>query len=212
MANKKYKHSKKIIVGILSLVIISVAGIGIALTITDNRNSNKTAEVSDKPSFHYDSAKSPGWYSGGNRWPNLDDYEGGQVTEDDLEVASISVSKGEQGKPSDCFVNYFYWDKPIDDPVIALQKMKAFTIGESKTLTLEDSATHVVSIDTPDGTKEFQLHQYTLAGQGSEQLAKGAQFGYIPVSKGYIEIRGYCNESSQLAATLPAVQSVSLKG
>jgi hypothetical protein len=210
MVNKTYSYSKKLIISISALVVIGAIGVGVMFIITNNRELVKTAEVSDKPAFHYDRATSPGWYGGVNNWPNMDDYTGDQIAKDDLPVVSTTVSQGESGKPSDCFVNYFYWDKQID-PVVALEEMKKFTVGAGDALYLETITTHTISMDTPEGVKEFQLHQYNLAGSGSDQVAKGAEFGFVPLSKGYIDIRGYCNQSSQLSTTLPAILSVSLK-
>lgn len=106
----------------------------------------------------------------------------------------------------DCFVSTEY--KPGTVTVSArLQKIQTdltsmgYTITPNETLTIE--------LRSNEGPKQYQLHQYAVAGVGSAGQVKGAQeYGYLQLSDGYVEIEGYCDATDQLPATLPALQAI----
>ena len=59
-------------------------------------------------------------------------------------------------------------------------------------------------MDTPEGSKELTLSQYDLQGAEGEKMLRGAAFGYVDLSKSYIEVRAYCDTAEDLnILTLP---------
>lgn len=195
---------------IVGLIATAVAGIWILAQDEPTTKAQDKNTQQQKPAFVFDKTKAPGWWSGGNNWPDIKDYEGNQMTKEDLPVADLSASQGEPNKPSDCSVSYFYWDK-IVDPAQALVAMEERSIKGTTNVQLIPRGVHPLKIDTPEGTKEYQLHKYEFTGAGSSTFAKGAQFGYIPLTKGHIEIRSYCNTADQLPDTVTPLTAVSLK-
>lgn len=207
---KNKKHAILVSLLILSLIAAAVAGIWILAQDEPTTKAQDKNTQQQKPAFVFDKTKAPGWWSGGNNWPDIKDFTSGHVTKDDISVASISVGQGEYGKPGNCFVDYYYWDKNVD-PTQALIAMEERSIKGMTNVQLTPRGVHPLKIDTPEGTKEYQLHQYEFTGAGSSTFAKGAQFGYIPLTKGHIEIRSYCNTADQLPNTATPLTAVSLK-
>lgn len=59
---------------------------------------------------------------------------------------------------------------------------------------------------------QYQLYRYTVSGKGSGgQLYGGQEFGYVPLSNGYVFVQGYCNTVDQLPSTISALQAITVK-
>lgn len=66
-----------------------------------------------------------------------------------------------------------------------------------------------LSMDTPEGDKSYQLHQYHSDNK-SGNYKSGVSQGYISLDSGHIDIRAICNESSQLDEVLPVLKAIRL--
>lgn len=202
------KH-KKVFVITLVILLAFASILTVVLTQSSNRPLQNTGAANNKPSFHFDSLRATGWSSSGNIRQDFRDYTGGQVTKDDLATAQISISQGAPNKPANCFIDYYYWEKAVN-PAIALAEMKQRSVEGDADVMLNSLGIQTLTISTPDGIKELELNQYEFTGPGSKTRAKGVQFGYLPLSNGYIEVRSYCNTTEQLTDALPALRAVSL--
>jgi hypothetical protein len=75
--------------------------------------------------------------------------------------------------------------------------------------TITPVATQTMTIQTDSGSRQYQLQQSSVTSPaGTSQVLGGQEFGYLPLSSGYLYIEGYCNTSAELAATIPALQAV----
>ena len=202
-------NKKRTLIG--SVIALLILGCFVIVALWNTKRQTEAVDsVTSGPMFHFDKSKAPGWWSDGNVVQNASDFTGGQVTKDNLASSLITINQGERGKSSDCFVTYYYWDKPVD-PSVALAKMEKQSVGESSSVVLVPLRTQMATIDTNVGKKELQIHQYEFTGSGSATRAKGVQFGYISLDKGHIEMRGYCNKADQLIDTVSALQSIVFK-
>lgn len=211
LKDKKLRKNKisVLVVTVGLLVVASVTG-GVLFYGKNKALADTKASNTDKPTFMFDETKAPGWWSGGNNWPDIKDYTGGQVTETDLPVASISVGQGESGSMGDCFVDYYLQKQTLSDVAAAVSEMEKRSVDGGDNITLSPLGVQAIKIETLDGVKTYQLHQYEVTGAGNTKRAKGVQFGYMPLKSGRIEVRSYCNEADQLDETLPAIKAVRL--
>jgi len=93
----------------------------------------------------------------------------------------------------------------------ALKAVTAYSADESSDLSIKLLGMKIVTMETSEGQKEFQLHQYEFSGQDSKSMAKGAQFAYVPLKDGYIEIKSQCETAAELAGSELALSAVGLK-
>ena len=66
-------------------------------------------------------------------------------------------------------------------------------------------------MDTPEGSKNYKLHYYDYGGKSSDLTKHGNAIGYVSLTRGHIEVRSICTETSQLDETLPILQAVRLE-
>ena len=105
-----------------------------------------------------------------------------------------------------CFVSAEHKTGVLNEAA-ELQKLQDVSVNGGYTST--PGAVIVASIQTSAGPKQYQLHQYSVTGTGSGGKVKGGnEFGYVPVTSGYLEIKGYCDVADSLPATIPALQAV----
>ena len=204
MQNKKSRKSRLVLV--ISAVVIS-SFVAFGLFLFWNYSSTTKADEIRKPSFSFDIAASPGWWSRGNNWPNINDYTGDQIPKAELPVADINVSKGAQDRPGECFVMAFYNKGSVDINATLKQRESGMVLGEKDPSILKQVAVVTQRIETPEGTKEYSLYQYDL---DKPQVQRGNEFGIIPLSDGYIEVRGICATADQLQSTFSAVSAIKL--
>lgn len=161
-------------------------------------------------SFSFDGTKAPGWWSGTDNWPSVQQQGGDQATIKNPTIVQMSVAQGSPTKPGACFVMYFYKKGSINIGN-TLNDMKASVTKGDAGLVLDESNAITLTINTFEGTKRLQLHQYSLSGSPGNTTTRGIEFGLAQLGDGYIEIRGYCEIAAQIDDTLPALNSVSLK-
>ena len=65
-------------------------------------------------------------------------------------------------------------------------------------------------MNTPEGDKEYQLHQYDTNNK-DDTYKKGTALGFISLSNGHIEVRSTCWQASQLDDTLPVLRAIRLE-
>jgi len=122
----------------------------------------------------------------------------------------MNINAGTATQPGTCFIMHFYKAGSID-VTAALQALKTESAGDTEGLLFTELATHPMTINTSEGTKDYTLYQYEFSGPASKSMAKGSQFAYVPLKDGYIEIKGYCEVASDLANTIPAFSAVGFK-
>jgi len=192
---------------VLSAGIVTFGGFYVADAVQPQEKAGTQVE---RPSFTFDAAIAPDWFSGANYWPDANEYTGNQVTEADLPVVSMTVNLGTATKPGPCFITYSYKNGPID-VAAEIKNIEIFSVNKSEGLILSKLGEKSVTMKTSEGSKDYQINQYEFAGPGSSSMAKGAQFAYIPLKDGHVEIRGYCETAEQLADTMPALLAVGFK-
>jgi len=159
-----------------------------------------TSSASAAPAFSFDTQKAPGWWTPGNYNASADEA---------APIASITAFQGEKGATTNsCFVMAFYQKGDIDAASELQARKDGLVIGDAKA-TIEMLGASQQTMQTPEGLKEYTLHQFNLLT--ASQVQKGNEFGFIKLSDSYIELRGICPTGDMLAATVPALNALSLK-
>lgn len=105
-----------------------------------------------------------------------------------------------------CFTSLEY-KTGVVDPATALEKIRADLVSMDYTVALNDTATK--RLKSGGQELQFQLNQYSVTGLGSGGIAKGGQeFGYLQLTDGYIEVKGFCDTADQLPTSIEALQAV----
>jgi len=106
-----------------------------------------------------------------------------------------------------CFVSVQYKTGSIAADQTNFQKTEDQLTSAGHVIT--PVATKVMTVQTNSGSKQYQLQQSSVTSPtGTSQVLGGQEFGYIQLSNGYLYIEGYCNASTELASTIPALQAV----
>jgi len=106
----------------------------------------------------------------------------------------------------DCFTSVEH-DQGTVNVAASLQQEQTILTNGGYTVTPGNSQT--LSLQTSTGPQQYELHQYSVATPaGASMVEGGEEFGYLQLSSGYLKIEGYCNTSSELAATIPALQAI----
>ena len=239
--NKKTKKSKLplilTVVGLL-LVVGATAGFIFQDKIKTVANDVKVSiENQGKPKFTFDTAKFPDWATAGNVYTNsgdiTDDFIGNK---DDLPISGINVSQCENGSNCNklvkkcepwsddkadckalaksttnthCFVMAFYNERKID-PEEEVTKY----IDHNKSfgsMIIQEAGIKTLTMDTPEGEKEYKLHYYDYQNKGSDTIKRGNAIGYISLTDGHIDVRSVCSETNQLDETLPVLSAIRLE-
>jgi hypothetical protein len=115
--------------------------------------------------------------------------------------ATDKVSMALFYRPNDCFVSTEYHNSTIDAAAKLQSHIDMLRQGSSVT----EIGSKSLTLNTSTGKMQYELHQYHVVGDG---LLGGEEFAYVPLSKGYLKIQGYCDTPEQLAATIPALEAV----
>jgi len=209
---KNLTSKNKRIIILATLTAIGILGIGVAILFTTMKAEAEaeSSRQSQKPTFSFESSSVPSWWVGDNYWSDTGEAVSEKSLDADVPIVTMTVSQGTQEVPGGCFVTYSYLKGPIDTAV-ALKSMETRSVEYSEGLSLDKIGAQLVTMNTSEGSKEYQLHQYEFTGPASNTVAKGAQFAYVPLKDGYIEVRSYCEEAEQLAATSIVFSAVSFK-
>lgn len=205
---------------IISAVVI-IVGIGFLLqgriqTVIANIETN--LENRGKAAFTVDSAKLSGWWTAGNTWPNAKDFTGDQSEKDNLPVASISIHQCKLASQCEdpekdtlgghCFVMLSYQNQSINPETAVAEKIKYS--GSFGDMTIREVGVKTLTMNTPEGDMEYQLHEYDYESKGGNAILRGNALGYVSLSDGHIQVQSVCADASQLGETLPVLQAVDL--
>ena len=185
---------------------------------------------SGDPSFAFDNAKFPDWASAGNVWSDAADG-----AENDAPIATISVAQctpnshcGElvekcrpnKGKGSacgqlqrdtadGCNIHLSYMKHSINPDMALADEVKQQTSFNDGTA-MREVGVKTVQIDTPEGTKQYQLHEYDVTHGTDTTYKRGDALGFVSLTDGHVEVQIVCNAASQLDETLPVLSATRL--
>lgn len=225
------------IIGIL-LVVGIVAGLIFRDTIKTVATDIQTnIENQGKPKFIFDTEKHPDWATAGNVFTNLDITDDFQGSKEDLPISGIIVNQCTTGsncntlvdkcKPQNngnskdckqlakyttdthCFVSLFYNERNVDPEQEVAKYIEHNNSFGSMTIT--EAGVKNLTMNTPDGNKEYKLHYYNYENKSAETIKKGNAIGYISLTNGHIDIRSVCSETNQLDETLPILSAIRLE-
>ena len=148
--------------------------------------AHKTGAAKLAPTFKFNGA--PGWQQGPTNYNSM---------------ALFSDNHN-------CFISA--WRKPgtlaIQHELAKTQKTFA---GSEHSIT--SNGQQLLSLQTPAGKKSYTLYQFAINDSpGATTLMDGLELGYVPLSKGFIEISGHCNTAAQLGETVTALQAIEYTG
>ncbi len=237
--NNKNKNTKSKLPTILIAVgLLLVVGVVASFIFQDKLKTIATdIENSRKPNFTLDTAKFPDWATAGNVYTNPDDItDDFQGSKDDVPISGVTVSQCENGsncnnlvnqcepyaddKPSckklaqstlnaHCFVSVFYNERKVDpEQEVAkyIEHNKSFS-----SMVIQAAGAKTLTMNTPDGNKEYMLHYYDYQNKSGETIKRGNAIGYISLENGHIDIRSVCSETNQLDETLPILSAIRLE-
>lgn len=206
---KQKLTKKKLFVTVLVAVIL--LGIIATIFIFNNSNLKKVIGIKvDVPIFAFNEQVADGWWATGNSNAQAtvtDDYAG-DTPIDKLPIASRNIFQKQPGTTDGCFVMYSYYNYPAD--IDALRKERESGFDKQSDLIYNALGTQLLAIDSPEGTKPYEVYQYAVTGPGSKQMQRGMSWGYVQLSNGYIAVNGVCPEGDQLNGTSSAMRSISL--
>jgi len=127
-----------------------------------------------------------------------------------MALVNMNINIGTKAAPGPCFAMYGYYAGPID-VTAALKAVTAYSVDKTSDLGIKPLGEKTVIMNTSEGPKEFQVHQYEFTGEDSRSMAKGVQFAYVPLKDGYIQIKGYCETADELVGSELALSAVGFK-
>ena len=198
--NTQPKHKKALIISLIIVIALAIAGF---FFFQNYEKESTVTSKTNRPSFTFDAVKAPGWQSGGNNWPNPDNYSEDSATKEPLPIANIIVHQEKQNTRGECFVMFFYKEGPVVAQA-ALQELEASAPYQKVGVIPK-------TIETFEGTKTYELYQYDLKVPAEEKMMTGIEIAYVPLSKGYVEIQGSCMTAEYLPNTVSILDSVKLK-
>jgi len=226
-----------IIVSALALLALTAGFISQDTLKTVATDVKSSIENQGKPKFVFDTEKFPDWATVGNVYTNPDDItDDFQGSKDDLPLAGMNVNQCERGsncvkliercepwsedKPAckklaqstmntNCFVSVFYNERKVDPE----QEVVKFidNVNSFGGMTIQEVGTKTLTMLTPEGRKEYTLHNYKYKNQGSDTIKQGNAIGYISLSNGHIDIRSICTEASQVDETISVLSAIRLE-
>lgn len=237
---KKIRQKKLLIIFTVAGVVLTlavVAGFVFQNKIKTVLEQNHTSiQTRGEPKFVFNTAKFPDWATAGNVWAYPEDSVNGSAEKGDIPISSISVSQCKPGSNCNrlaekcnpqrddseqckelaqstmnthCFVMAFYRDHIIDSEN-AVKEYVAH-IKSFGDMTIQEAGSRTLTMETPEGNKEYNLHYYDYRQGESDQIKHGNAIGYVSINTGHVEVRSICSETSQLDETLPVVSAISLK-
>lgn len=206
MEEKRLPRNKKL----TALVIITPIAVAIAtiLILLTTLQAQPAPEIT-KPLFTFNESAAPGWWAAENWHGSNDDSTVDQADDKSL-ITGRNYASGTREQPGTCFVMYFYKEGSVD-VASAIQEITDKSANKEAGESMQKLDTHNYTLQTFEGTKDFELHQYNLVGGEANQTASGIEVAFIPLDDGHVEIRGYCEKADQLEQTLNIFKAVELK-
>ena len=233
----KNKKKLPIALSVITLLLLASVVTSIILqddikTVTSDIRTG--IENRDKPKFVFNTENFPDWATTGTSYINpkdiTDDYVG---SKGELPVSSITISQCENGSncnklvekcdprsensPSckelvkstlntHCFVSASYsirTIKPDDEVSKYIEHIKSFD-----SIVVQEAGIKTLTMNTPEGKKEYKFHYYDYKNKGSDTIKRGNAIGYISLENGHIDVRSVCSETQQLDETLPVLAAL----
>jgi hypothetical protein len=171
---------------------LAVAGVAAAKFYMDNfsDSGSQTPQLSQKtsgnPQFTFDTAAAPGWYQG--------------------PVDKVSMALFSEDRESGCWASIEVRPGSVD-AVTELNKIQNSLVSGGNTVTTD--GTIPLTLQTTTEKIPYELHKYTVTGDGSVSKPYGAQeFAYFALGQGHAKVQGYCNTADKLQTITPALQAV----
>jgi len=202
----KNHHNRNVVLTVAGILLAIVIIVGLYLIWSTAQKPGATE--AQKPSFVFTAANAPGWWTGGNNWPDATQYEGNQA---DLSIATMNIMQGTKDTPGDCFVLFSYKKGTVDVQTVLEDRKAGLIMGSEETSSVEQIGSRTQTMRTPEGEKEYTLYQYNLIAPESQQVQRGNEFGYVALSDSYIELWGVCPTADELAVTLDGISAVILQ-
>lgn len=207
MNKNKLSKNKKVTVATSLLVLIGLAA-GSFLFWPNTKQDVASAEPISKPFFSFDKDRANDWWTHGNNWPDIKEYTGNQITDDDLPVADIVVFRGKQGEFGDkCFVTAMYNKGPVDTTAAVQKRKVALSDNQNGLPVVTSTGASTLKMQTPEGSKEYTMHRFNVDAPNIQQ---GNEFGFIPLTEGHIEVRGVCPTADMLSETDAVLTAITL--
>lgn len=194
---RKLNHVKKPKIAIpmatVAVVVLGIAGYFLLRGQPVNLSDLKAV----KPNFYLTFATTKGWWQG-------------QPVDTPADAPkNLSVFMGD--KPNDtapCFVTAKYNSGTVNSTSELESRQQEISKDSPDKYTFSELGTTDTSMNTPEGTKQYKLKQFTVA---HDKETAGALFGYLQLADGYIATEAWCKDPSKLSETLVAIESIKLK-
>jgi hypothetical protein len=174
------------------IVLVLLVIVAASITVIMWRNHTEAVSVVEQPpvgaavpsQFTFDKSGAPDWWQGATRKTDMALFHA-----------------------HDCFVSVQYKTGTIAADKEKIQKDQADLVSRGYTITPGTSQT--LTLQTKSGSKQYDLNQSVVTSPAGADTVKGGQeFGYLPLTNGYVFVEGYCDTSEQLTATIPALQAI----
>jgi len=187
---KRSLKSKSVAITVF-LVVLAVGGAGAAFV--TRGNTQALAET-----VNVEVVKSKFSFSGANGWRQ------GATNE-------TSMALFDDNSRMACFTSVEYKSGTVD-ALAEIKKAEATASERGNGYTVTPISAQTLTIQTPDGKKQYELYQSAVTTPtGGDKLKGGQEFGYLQLSDGYVKVIGYCDTPEQLSSTVPALQAIELR-
>lgn len=203
------KNKKKILIIATAFAALFILGIAGLITLTPKQTGQTTT---NSYSFTFDTAKSPGWWAPGGYMTTQADIDNpDRVDTEPLPIASINAFQGEQGKTTGgCFVMAFSQRGTIDVAAQVKDRKEALILGQEKSASVDAVGDAQLTLETPEGAKEYTLYQYDLNLGENTKVQRGNGFGFIQLKDVYVEVRAICPIADMLPSTHSGLSAIRL--
>ncbi len=120
------------------------------------------------------------------------------------EVSMAAFSTAQPDGTSSCFMSAEYYDIAIKE-TDAVKKNEEDIAQGGNTVTAIGAQT--LAINTPEGKKQYTLHQYKIVSSGQDALMGGHSIAFVPHKTGHLKIYANCNTVEELPITIPALEA-----
>lgn len=202
----KRRHIKLIFIIIVAIFVILVGAASAYLIFQPFKS--KEVSTTDTSTFSFDAAALPEWASGGTNHITAEDIKSNQEGSR-IPTANTIIHLKDMNDPSNCFVILSY-KTDNKNPASELATFNKPATSTSD-LSYREIATKPITMKTSEGNKSYQLHQYSIEGDPKASMLRATEYGYFSIGDGYMDIRGNCTTTDQLAKTLLVLNSASFQ-
>jgi len=202
MGMKEWIKNKKVYITLLAcgVVIVGICSVVLLIGVKKSAETDTSSVV-----FIHNSTTLPGWWAGDNYSPRDE-----RPDDTNLATAQMTAAQGSKDVPGACFATFSYFDGEVD-VTNEIEKIKSSLVGGDTPL--EKVGEYRRAMSTFEGVKDYTLYQYRVVDASKLKSVEGVELGYVPLSNGYVEMRGYCEHTAQLSDTLPVftVDGINIK-